>query len=37
MRVRPLNKSEIERGAKCCLDFEKDTKGVTINMAAESS
>ena len=36
-RVRPLNSSEIERGSKCCLDFDSDGKGVTINMASEMS
>jgi len=36
-RVRPLNKQEISRGAKCCLTFNKDKKGIDINMATESS
>lgn len=36
-RVRPMNNSEIARGAKCCLEFNKDKKNVAINMASESS
>jgi len=36
-RVRPMNSSEIARGAKCCLDFNKDGKNVAINMSSESS
>lgn len=36
-RARPLNKKEIEKGAKCCLEFHKDKKNIAINMTAESS
>ena len=36
-RVRPLNRSEMERGSKCCLEFANDKQGVTINMASETS
>lgn len=35
-RVRPLNKKEIALGAHCCLDFNPDTKNITINMSNES-
>lgn len=34
-RVRPLNKSEIEKGSKCCLDFDKNKRNITINMSNE--
>jgi hypothetical protein len=36
-RVRPLNSKEIERGSKCCLDFHKGSKEVTVNMASDTS
>ena len=36
-RVRPMNASEIARGAKCCLDFNKDGKSIAITMATESA
>ena len=36
-RARPLNNKEVEKGAKCCLDFHKDKKNIAINMTAESS
>jgi hypothetical protein len=31
-RVRPMNKSEIEKGSKTCLEFDKNKKNITINM-----
>ena len=34
-RARPLNNKEIEKGAKCCLEFHKDQKNIAINMATE--
>lgn len=34
-RVRPMNKSEIEKGTKCCLDFDKNKKNITLNMSNE--
>ena len=37
MRVRPLNASELDRGSKCCLDFDRDTKNVAIRMTSETS
>ena len=36
-RARPLNNKEIDKGAKCCLDFNKDKKNIAINMASETS
>lgn len=36
-RARPLNNKEIDRGAKCCLDFHKDKKNIAINMTSETS
>lgn len=27
-RVRPLNKSEIARGAACCLDFDPNKRNI---------
>lgn len=36
-RARPLNNKEIEKGAKCCLEFSKDKKNIAINMASETS
>lgn len=36
-RVRPMNKSEIEKGSKCCLDFDKNKKNLTLNMSNEQS
>lgn len=36
-RARPLNNKEIEKGAKCCLEFHKDKKNIAINMASETS
>ena len=36
-RVRPLNRLEMEKGSKCCLDFASDKQGITINMASETS
>lgn len=36
-RVRPMNKSEIEKGSKTCLDFDKNKKNITINMTNEQS
>ena len=36
-RARPLNNKEIDKGAKCCLDFNKDKKNISINMASETS
>ena len=36
-RVRPLNKKELDKGSKCCLDFHPNGKEVTINMTSESS
>ena len=35
--VRPLNKKEIEKGSKCCLDFNKNQKDIAINMTSENS
>ena len=32
-RCRPLNKKEIEKGANCCLTFNPDEKGLSINMS----
>ena len=37
VRVRPLNNSELERGSKCCMDFDKDGKGITINLSGDIS
>ena len=34
-RARPLNNKEIDKGAKCCLEFNKDKKNIAINMASE--
>lgn len=34
-RVRPLNKAEIQKGSKCCLDFAPDGKNIAINMTSE--
>jgi hypothetical protein len=31
-RARPLNNKEIEKGAKCCIEFGKDKKNIAINM-----
>ncbi len=36
-RVRPLNSKEIDRGSKCCLDFHKGSKEITVNMASDTS
>lgn len=36
-RARPLNNKEIDKGAKCCLEFNKDKKNIAINMASETS
>ena len=36
-RVRPLNRLEMEKGSKCCLDFASDGQGLTINMGSETS
>lgn len=36
-RARPLNNKEIEKGARCCLEFHKDKRNIAINMASESS
>ena len=36
-RARPLNNKEIDKGAKCCLEFAKDKKNIAINMADTSS
>ena len=36
-RARPLNNKEIDKGAKCCLEFAKDKKNIAINMASETS
>ena len=36
-RARPLNNKEIDKGAKCCLDFAKDKKNISINMTNETS
>ena len=35
-RCRPLNKSEIARGAACCLDFDSNKKNVVLNMSDAS-
>lgn len=35
-RVRPLNKSEIARGANCCLDFDPNKKNITLNVSDAS-
>lgn len=35
-RCRPLNKKEIALGASCCLDFNSNKKGITINMSTDS-
>ena len=35
-RVRPLNKSEIARGASCCLDFDPNKKNICLNMSDAS-
>jgi hypothetical protein len=32
-RVRPLNQKEINKGSKCCLEFNKNGKDIGINMA----
>lgn len=34
-RARPLNNKELDKGAKCCLEFHKDQKNIAINMATE--
>lgn len=36
-RVRPLNSKEIEKGSKCCLDFHKGSKEITVNMSSDTS
>ena len=35
-RVRPLNKSEIARGAACCMDFHSDKKKIDLIMSEAS-
>ena len=32
-RIRPLNKKEIEKGAKCCLDFNPDKRNITLHLS----
>ena len=36
-RVRPLNQKELNKGAQCCLDFNKNQKDIAINMTSETS
>ena len=36
-RARPLNNKELDKGAKCCLEFNKNKKDIAINMASETS
>ena len=36
-RARPLNNKEIDKGAKCCLEFAKDKKNIAINMTSATS